>query len=157
MRSEPPPSGVRHVACSSSDHHDIIYTYPDGVEGWLISIKFVAGFRDVKEQIYGSKGMVETARTYYKLHGPIEASRLRDADRLEDKSLIERVELSWSANLRGSWNSTKRPWVIRLNQREVPPATAPISFPRDKRLRRSRRSYRVFQLSKSMVPDPRVS
>ncbi len=74
----------------SSDHHNIIYTYPGGIEGWLISIKHTAGFRSVKEQFYGSKGMIETARTYYKLHGPIPTSPLKNADDLEDRSLIER-------------------------------------------------------------------
>jgi predicted dehydrogenase len=29
-----------------SDHHEITYFYPNGVEGWLISIKQTAGFRD---------------------------------------------------------------------------------------------------------------
>ncbi len=76
----------------TSDHHNISYDYPDGMSGWLISIKHAAAFRDVKEQIYGSKGMVETARTYYKLHGPKEGWRFTDADRLEDRSLIERVD-----------------------------------------------------------------
>ncbi len=76
----------------TTDHHDIIYTYPEGKEGWLISIKHAAGFRDVKEQIFGSKGMIETARTYYKLHGPKEGWRFTNADSLEDRSLIEKVE-----------------------------------------------------------------
>lgn len=74
----------------TSDHHNIIYTYADDTEGWLISIKYTAGFRSVKEQLYGSKGMIETARTYYKLHGPIPTSPLKNADDLEDRSLIER-------------------------------------------------------------------
>ena len=73
-----------------SDHHDITYFYPNGVEGWLISIKHTAGFRDVKEQFYGSAGMLETARTYYKLHGPIANSPYKNADDLTDSSLIER-------------------------------------------------------------------
>lgn len=73
-----------------SDHHDITYFYPNGVEGWLISIKHTAGFRDVKEQFYGSAGMLETARTYYKLHGPIVSSPYKNADDLTDSSLIER-------------------------------------------------------------------
>jgi predicted dehydrogenase len=73
-----------------SDHHDITYFYPNGVEGWLISIKHTAGFRDVKEQFYGSAGMLETARTYYKLHGPIVSSPFKNADDLTDSSLIER-------------------------------------------------------------------
>ena len=73
-----------------SDHHDISYFYPNGVEGWLISVKHTAGFRDVKEQFYGSAGMLETARTYYKLHGPIANSPYKNADDLTDSSLIER-------------------------------------------------------------------
>jgi len=73
-----------------SDHHDIAYYYPNGVEGWLISIKHTAGFRDVREQFYGSAGMLETARTYYRLHGPIANSPYKNADDLTDSSLIER-------------------------------------------------------------------
>jgi predicted dehydrogenase len=74
----------------NSDHHDINYTYPGGIEGWLISVKHTAGYRDVKEQLYGSQGMLETARTYYKWHGPTQASPLKNADDLRDRSLIER-------------------------------------------------------------------
>jgi myo-inositol 2-dehydrogenase / D-chiro-inositol 1-dehydrogenase len=76
----------------TSDHHNITYFYPEGVEGWLISVKFTAGFRDVKEQFFGSEGMLETARTYYKWHGPIQQSRLTNADDLRDRSLIERED-----------------------------------------------------------------
>lgn len=73
-----------------TDHHDIQYFYPGGVEGWLISVKHTAGFRDVKEQFYGSKGILETARTYYKWHGPIPSAPYKNADDLTDRSLIER-------------------------------------------------------------------
>ncbi|MBI1897192.1 MAG: Gfo/Idh/MocA family oxidoreductase [Acidobacteria bacterium] len=73
-----------------SDHHDIIYYYPNQTEGWLISIKHTAGFRDVKEQFFGSQGMLETARTYYKWHGPVRQARLVNADDLGDRSLVER-------------------------------------------------------------------
>ena len=76
----------------TSDHHNITYFYPAGIEGWLISIKHTAGYRDVKEQFFGSKGVLETARTYYKWHGPIKTSPLQNADDLADRSLIERVE-----------------------------------------------------------------
>jgi len=79
-----------HYGDWTSDHHNIVYQYPDGVKGWLISVKHTAGFRDVKEQFYGSQGMLETARTYLKWHGPIPASPLKNADDLEDRSLIER-------------------------------------------------------------------
>ncbi len=76
----------------TSDHHDIVYDYGDGLEGWLLSVKHTAGFRDVKEQFFGSKGMLETARTYYKLHGPVPSSPLRNADDLADRSLVEKRE-----------------------------------------------------------------
>jgi myo-inositol 2-dehydrogenase / D-chiro-inositol 1-dehydrogenase len=73
-----------------SDHHEITYFYPNGLEGWLLSIKHTAGFRDVKEQFYGSNGVLETARTYYKWHGPIPSAPYKNADDLGDRSLIER-------------------------------------------------------------------
>jgi predicted dehydrogenase len=76
----------------TSDHHNITYTFPNGIEGWLISIKHTAGFRDVKEQLYGSQGMLELARTYYKWHGPIKTAPLKNADDLADRSLIEKRE-----------------------------------------------------------------
>jgi predicted dehydrogenase len=76
----------------NSDHHNITYTYPGGVEGWLISIKHTAGYRDVREQVLGSKGLLELARTYYKWHGPIPSSPLKNADDLRDRSLIEKGE-----------------------------------------------------------------
>lgn len=75
-----------------SDHHNITYYYPKGVEGWLTSIKHTAGYRDVREQIYGSLGMVEVARTYYKLHGMIPTAPLKNADNLADRSMIEKGE-----------------------------------------------------------------
>jgi myo-inositol 2-dehydrogenase/D-chiro-inositol 1-dehydrogenase len=76
----------------TSDHHNIVYTYEGGLEGWLISVKHAAGFRDVRERFFGSKAMLETARTYYKLHGPVPTSPLRNADDLADRSLVERVD-----------------------------------------------------------------
>ena len=75
----------------TSDHYDIIFTYPNGAEGYLLSARWACGFRDVKEQFFGSKGVLETARTYYKLHGPVAAARLANDDQLEDTSLIEKV------------------------------------------------------------------
>jgi len=75
----------------TSDHYNIVFTYPNGAEGSLISARRAAGFRDVKEQFFGAKGMLETARTYYRLHGPIAASRLANDDKLEDTSLIRKV------------------------------------------------------------------
>jgi predicted dehydrogenase len=75
----------------TSDHYNIIFSYPNGAEGYLLSARSTCGFRDVKEQFFGSKGVLETARTYYKLHGPIAASGLANDDKLDDTSLIEKV------------------------------------------------------------------
>lgn len=75
-----------------TDHHDVIYQYPGGIEGWLISIKHTAGFRDVKEQFYGAKGMLETSRKYMKLHGMTPDVRYKRDDDLRDTSLMEREE-----------------------------------------------------------------
>jgi predicted dehydrogenase len=74
----------------TSDHHNITYYYPGGIEGWLISVKHTAGYRDVKEQVYGSKGMLELSRTYYKWHCMIPSAPLKNADDLRDRSLTER-------------------------------------------------------------------
>lgn len=75
-----------------TDHHDVIYQYPGGLEGWLISIKHTAGYRDVKEQFFGSKGMLETSRSYMKLHGMTPDVRYKSADDLRDTSLMEKEE-----------------------------------------------------------------
>jgi hypothetical protein len=37
-------------------------------------------------------GMLETARTYYKWHGPTKTAPLRNADDLRDRSVIEQRE-----------------------------------------------------------------
>jgi myo-inositol 2-dehydrogenase / D-chiro-inositol 1-dehydrogenase len=74
----------------TSDHHNIVYHYPDNLKGWLLSVKHTAGYRDVREQFFGSKGMLETARTYYRYHGPIPTSPLKNADDLGDRSMIEK-------------------------------------------------------------------
>jgi predicted dehydrogenase len=76
----------------NTDHHNVTFFYPGGLEGYLISIKYTADFRSVKEQLYGSKGLIEVARTYYKYHAPNAQSPLRNADDLEDKTLTETME-----------------------------------------------------------------
>jgi predicted dehydrogenase len=76
----------------TTDHQDIQFFYPGGLEGWLLSAKHTAGYREVREQFFGSAGVLETARTYYKLHGPIPSSPLVNADDLRDRSLIERAD-----------------------------------------------------------------
>ncbi|MDZ4802287.1 MAG: Gfo/Idh/MocA family oxidoreductase [Bryobacteraceae bacterium] len=81
-----------HYGDWKTDHHNVTYFYPDRLEGWLTSIKYTADFRSVKEQLFGSKGLIEIARTYYKFHAPNANSPLRNADDLEDKTLIEQME-----------------------------------------------------------------
>jgi hypothetical protein len=46
----------------------------------------------VKEQFFGPEGVLETARTYYRWHGPVVNSPLKNADDLRDRSLIEKAE-----------------------------------------------------------------
>ena len=75
-----------------ADHYDVTYSYPDGLDGWLISIKHTAGYRDVKEQFYGAKGMLETSRKYFALHGMTPDVRYKTADDLRDTSLMEKQE-----------------------------------------------------------------
>jgi myo-inositol 2-dehydrogenase / D-chiro-inositol 1-dehydrogenase len=72
-----------------TDHHQITYSYPGKVEGWLHSIKHTVNFRDVREQVFASKGALETGRTFYKWHGPIKTSAAPHADDLRDRSVIE--------------------------------------------------------------------
>jgi predicted dehydrogenase len=76
----------------NTDHHNVQYFYPGGIEGWLISIKHTAGYRDVREQFFGSDGLLETSRIYYKLHGPIPTAPFPNADDLRDRSLIEKQD-----------------------------------------------------------------
>jgi predicted dehydrogenase len=83
----------------NSDHHNITYTYANGTTGWLISVKHTAGFRDVKERVYGSQGMVELARTYVKWHGPQGDYRFKSADNLSDRSLIEMRESKYDITI----------------------------------------------------------
>jgi myo-inositol 2-dehydrogenase / D-chiro-inositol 1-dehydrogenase len=82
-----------------TDHHDIIYQYPDGLEGWLISIKHTAGFRDVKEQFFGAKGMLETSRSYFKLHGMTPDVRYKTSE----------TPASWNARFRSPTSQAKQP------------------------------------------------
>src|SRR5215469_8629589 len=55
----------------TSAYHLITYFYPGGVEGYLTSIKgpLTARYREVREQFYGTNGVLETSRNYFRLHG----------------------------------------------------------------------------------------
>ena len=98
----------------NTDHHDIIYQYPGGLEGWLISIKHTAGYRDVKEQFYGAKGMLETSRSYMKVHGMTPDVRYKSADDLRDTSLMEKEESI--SDITGEATVEKRRRVPRIGR-----------------------------------------
>ena len=78
----------------TSDHHNITYYYPGGIEGHLTSVKerHIVSYRDVREMFIGSEGALETARSYYKLFGSGPRRRAPNDDDLRDRSLIERVD-----------------------------------------------------------------
>ena len=49
-----------------SDHVNVTYTYPDGLKGWLLGTQLPPKpYWDVKEQFFGTLGVIETARSYY--------------------------------------------------------------------------------------------
>ena len=86
--------GLRYPLCWgnwTSDHHYITYMYPNGVEGHLISVKerHAVHYRDVREMIWGSTGVIETARTYYKVFGEGKGYDAKSDDDLRDRSLLE--------------------------------------------------------------------
>ncbi len=78
----------------TSDHHNIVYSYADGIEGHLTSVKerHIVSYRDVREMFIGSNGVLETARSYMKLFGDGSRRAAPNDDDLRDKSLIERVD-----------------------------------------------------------------
>jgi len=50
-----------------SDHVNVIYEYPGGLKGWLLGTQLPpSGYWDVKEQFFGTQGVLETERTYYR-------------------------------------------------------------------------------------------
>jgi myo-inositol 2-dehydrogenase/D-chiro-inositol 1-dehydrogenase len=84
----------------TSDHHNITYFYPEGVEGYLRSIKqpLTSQYREVKEQFYGTEGVLETTRSSFAWHGQKSAAPMGEAGRasrmgqdVRDFSLLEAV------------------------------------------------------------------
>lgn len=79
------------------DHHNITFYYPGGVEGYLVSIKEprTALYREVKEQFYGSNGVLETTRSNYRWYGRRNAGPLGNGkpagQDVKDSSLVEDV------------------------------------------------------------------
>ncbi len=51
------------------DHLNVTYEYPNGMHGFLAATQLaVKQYWDVKEQFFGSEGVLETERQYYKWH-----------------------------------------------------------------------------------------
>jgi myo-inositol 2-dehydrogenase / D-chiro-inositol 1-dehydrogenase len=51
------------------DHLNVTYEYPNGLRGFLAATQLaVKRYWDVKEQFFGSEGVIETERKYYKWH-----------------------------------------------------------------------------------------
>ena len=51
------------------DHLNVTFEYPDGLRGFLAATQLaVKHYWDVKEQFFGTEGILETERQYYKWH-----------------------------------------------------------------------------------------
>ncbi len=51
----------------NSDHANVTYEYPGGLKGWLLGTQLPPRtYWDVKEQFFGTLGVIETERKYYK-------------------------------------------------------------------------------------------
>jgi len=69
----------------NNDHYNITYEYPNGLKGWLMGTQLPpTPYWDVKEQFIGTKGALETTRTYYSW---MEAGK-KDVTRVESKREI---------------------------------------------------------------------
>jgi predicted dehydrogenase len=78
------------------DHINVTYTYPGGLSGWLVATQLaVKRYWDVSEQFFGTEGVLETERKYYKWHrGPgdevvVKSSREITIDAIE--AFLDRV------------------------------------------------------------------
>ncbi len=67
-----------------SDHVNVSYEYPGGLKGWLLGTQLPpSGYWDVKEQFFGTRGVLETARTYYRWWKADEKKAVRTDSRRE--------------------------------------------------------------------------
>ncbi len=49
-----------------NDHANITFEYPNGLRGMLHGCQFAQGWSAVNEQFFGTQGMIETSRQYYR-------------------------------------------------------------------------------------------
>jgi predicted dehydrogenase len=72
----------KRVFGDNRDHYNIAYEYPGGLIGWLVATQLaVKQYWDVKEQFFGTEGILETERTYYKWHRDAKDVRRVDSKR----------------------------------------------------------------------------
>ncbi len=58
---------IRRVYGDNLDHLSVTYEYPGGLRGMLVATQITPPrYRDVREQFFGTQGVVETHRQYYK-------------------------------------------------------------------------------------------
>jgi len=69
---------IRRGSGDNRDHYNVTYQYPGGLVGWLVATQLaVHQHWDVKEQFFGTAGILETERTYYKWErGPKDVVRV---------------------------------------------------------------------------------
>jgi len=62
---------LRRTSGDVGDHVNVTYYYPNRIKGWLLGTQLPPlGHREIREVIYGTLGVVETHRKYYKLYRP---------------------------------------------------------------------------------------
>jgi predicted dehydrogenase len=56
----------KRTSGDNSDHVNVSYIYPGGLRGWLLGTQLPPrAYWDVKEQFFGTTGVIEVARSYY--------------------------------------------------------------------------------------------
>ena len=87
---------IRRAFGDNLDHLGVVYEYPGGLRGILMAAQLTpARYRDVREHFFGSAGVLETHRAYYKWYrgeGPIakvDSRREITIDAVED--FLEKV------------------------------------------------------------------
>ncbi len=59
---------VKRASGDNLDHLAVVFEYPGGLRGALVATQLAPGrYRDVREQFFGTSGVLETHRTYYRL------------------------------------------------------------------------------------------
>jgi predicted dehydrogenase len=84
------------------DHLNVTYEYPGGLRGFLAATQLaVKRYWDVKEQFFGSEGVLETERKYYKWY---RGEKDKDVVRVESKReiTIDAVDVFLSRILAGT-------------------------------------------------------